>query len=60
MLLRMSALSHDHIDNGFDIWVDPRGLPPDALWCPILAEAMLRGYMIAVGGMLAVTRGSGM
>ena len=56
----MFALAHDHIDEDLNIGSNTCRLPPDALWCPILAEPMVCWHVIAVGRMLAVARGSGM
>tara|TARA_B110000503_G_scaffold104707_1_gene156247 strand:- start:57 stop:320 length:264 start_codon:yes stop_codon:yes gene_type:complete len=53
-LLGMAALTHDNFDKGLDVWPDAYGLPPDALWCPIFTETVMRGHVIADRGMLAI------
>jgi hypothetical protein len=37
----MFALAHNDFDKGLDVWPDAGSLPPDALWRPILTEAMM-------------------
>ena len=47
-------------DEGFGaIGADPGGLPPDAFRRPVGAEPMVRGHMLAMGGMLTVAGGAG-
>ena len=58
-LLGVFTLAHDDFDKGLDVWPDAGRLPPDALWCPIFAEAMMCRHVIADRGMLAIARGSG-
>ena len=58
-MLWMFALSHDDLDEGFDVWANLCGLATDAFWRPILTETVMCWHVITVGGMLAVSRGSG-
>ena len=58
-LLGVFTLAHDDFDKGLNIWPDACGLLADAFWRPICTETVMRGHVIAVGGVLAITRGFG-
>ncbi len=55
-LFRMLALAHDHLNKGLCIGTNFNCLPPDPFGRPVFAEPVMGGHMIAMGGMLAVSR----
>jgi len=52
----VTALAHYHLDKGLDIGPDLGGAATNACGRPIGLDAMVCGYVIAGGGMLAMAR----
>ena len=55
----MLTLTHDNLDEGFNVWAKLYGLSSDALRCPIDPVPVMRWHVIFVRRMLPVAGGSG-
>ena len=53
-LFGVFTLAHNDLDKDFSIGTNPRCLTPDLFWRPVIAEPMMSGHMVLMGGMLVV------
>ena len=59
-LFGVLALAHYDLSEDRDVRPDTRGPGLDALRCPVLAEPVVRGHVVALRGMLPVAGGANM